>query len=123
MTNETDSKYAVSQRKHICPSFNELRHILNLSQVISIGQNLSLISFDGDQTLYSDGGNFENNMELAFLIICLLKARVKVAIITAAGYGYDGSKYSIRLQGLLDSFIAHELGFEETAQFYVYGGF
>jgi IMP and pyridine-specific 5'-nucleotidase len=76
MTNETDSKYAVSQRKHICPSFNELRHILNLSQVISIGQNLSLISFDGDQTLYSDGGNFENNMELAFLIICLLKARV-----------------------------------------------
>ena len=60
-----DSKYAVSQRRHINPSFNELRHILNLAQVMSIGESLSLISFDGDQTLYTDGGNFEENEELS----------------------------------------------------------
>lgn len=46
-----------------------------------------MISFDGDQTLYSDGGNFEDNDELASAIILLLKNGVKVALITAAGYG------------------------------------
>lgn len=50
---------------------------------------MKLISFDGDQTLYSDGGNFEDNDELALAIILLLKHGVKVALITAAGYGYD----------------------------------
>jgi hypothetical protein len=39
-----------------------------------------------DQTLYSDGGNFdEGNEELADAIIQLLVQGVKVALITAAG--------------------------------------
>ena len=32
---------------------------------MSIGENLQLISFDGDQTLYTDGANFEENEELS----------------------------------------------------------
>ena len=119
-----DAKYSMSKRRHVCPSFNEFRHILNLAQVIAIGENLSLISFDGDQTLYQDGGNFDEDPdnELANSIISLLKANVKVAIITAAGYGNDGSKYAFRLQGLLTSFITHNLSDQEISQFYVFGG-
>lgn len=60
-----DAKYSISKRRFISPSFNELRHILNLSQVMAIGKNLKLITFDGDQTLYSDGGNFEHDEDLA----------------------------------------------------------
>ena len=81
----SDRKYAMSSRQHISPSFHELRHILNLAQVIAIGTDLSLISFDGDQTLYSDGGNFEDNAALAGSIIQLLRVGVAVAVITAAG--------------------------------------
>lgn len=119
---DLDQKYAVSQRRHINPSFNELRHILNLAQVMSIGEDLSLISFDGDQTLYTDGENFEENEDLSKGIICLIKAKVNVAVITAAGYAYDGVKYAVRLKGLLDSFVAHDLTKEEVSQFYVFGG-
>ena len=110
-----DEKYFISERNFVAPSFNEIRHILNLAQIMvtnnsyllifsifdkikfrlchyqAIGRNLQLISFDGDQTLYSDGGNFEDNDELASAIILLLKHNVKVALITAAGYGYYGA--------------------------------
>jgi IMP and pyridine-specific 5'-nucleotidase len=117
-----DAKYSVSLRRHISPSFNEIRHILNLSQVMAIGNTLKLISFDGDQTLYSDGGNFEKNENLAGSIRALLKAGVKVALITAAGYGLDGSKYAVRLTVLLNSFLSSNLTSEEISRFYVFGG-
>ena len=117
-----DSKYAISQRNFISPSFHELRHILNLAQVMAIGKNLSLITFDGDQTLYSDGGNFEPNADLALPIVQLIRSGVKVAVITAAGYGLDGSKYAVRLHGLLRSFIEEGLTSEEIGGFFVFGG-
>jgi hypothetical protein len=47
-----------------------------------------LISFDGDQTLYSDGENFERNPRLAFYLYQLLRHGVNVAVVTAAGYEY-----------------------------------
>lgn len=117
-----DDKYAVSQRRHLPPTFNEIRHILNLAQVIALAKSLSMISFDGDQTLYSDGGNFDDNDELAMGIISLMKSGVKVALITAAGYGLDNSKYEVRLGGLLDKFVAMKLTEEEVGRFYVFGG-
>eukprot|EP01037_Dinobryon_pediforme_P018698 gene18698-18999_t len=89
---------------------------------MAIGRNLQLISFDGDQTLYSDGGNFEDNDELASAIILLLKNGVKVALITAAGYGLDGSKYAQRLRGLFDRFLVEELDAAHVACFFVFGG-
>jgi len=48
-----------------------------------------LISFDGDQTLYSDGENFERNPRLANYLYQLLRHGVVVAIVTAAGYEYN----------------------------------
>ena len=82
-----------------------------------------MISFDGDQTLYSDGGNFDaSNDELALAIIRLLCHGIKVIVITAAGYGYDGSKYEHRLQGLLDRFMDENMSLEHIENFYVFGG-
>jgi IMP and pyridine-specific 5'-nucleotidase len=117
-----DEKYAVSQRRHLPPTFNEIRHILNLAQVIALSQSLSMISFDGDQTLYSDGGNFDDNEELAMGIIYLMKSGVKVALITAAGYGLNNEKYEVRLGGLLEKFVSSDLTEEEVGRFYVFGG-
>lgn len=117
-----DEKYSVSRRRQLPPTFNEIRHILNLAQVLALGKDLSLLSFDGDQTLYSDGGNFEDNDELARGIILLMKAGVRCALITAAGYGLDGSKYEVRLRGLLDRFVLYNLTSEEVSRFLVFGG-
>lgn len=117
-----DQKYLISKRRFVAPSFNEVRHILNLSQIMAIGNNLKMISFDGDQTLYNDGGNLENNAELISGIIQLLTNNVKVAVITAAGYGLDGSKYAIRLRGLLDVFRRQNLTQSQIESFYVIGG-
>jgi IMP and pyridine-specific 5'-nucleotidase len=81
-----DQKYSISQRRMIPPSFNEIRHILNLAQIIDLGKELKMISFDGDQTLYNDGGNFDiKNSELALSLIRLLCHNVKVILVTAAG--------------------------------------
>jgi IMP and pyridine-specific 5'-nucleotidase len=117
-----DEKYAVSQRRHLPPSFNEIRHILNLAQVMALSSSLKLISFDGDQTLYSDGGNFDNKEGLAEGIAMLMKSGVNVAVITAAGYGLDGSKYEVRLRVLLDFFGKIGMTEEEVGRFFVFGG-
>lgn len=117
-----DLKYSISKRRFVSPTFNELRHILNLSQIMAIGKNLQLITFDGDQTLYSDGGNFEKNDELALGIMSLMCHGIKVAVVTAAGYGLDGSKYAKRLQGLLDRFVLEDLTKDQVECFYVFGG-
>eukprot|EP00981_Chlorochromonas_danica_P011412 scaffold3999_cov196-Ochromonas_danica.AAC.8 len=90
---------------------------------MAIGEDLDLITFDGDQTLYSDGGNFDaENDELALGIINLLINNVKVAVITAAGYGLDGSKYEIRLAGLLERFVQEDMEASQIENFYVFGG-
>lgn len=118
-----DNKYAITKRRHIPPSFNEVRHILNLAQIMAIGEDLDMITFDGDQTLYSNGGNFDPlNHELALSIVQLLSNNVKVAVITAAGYGLDGSKYEVRLRGLLQRFVNERLTPEQVDNFYVFGG-
>jgi IMP and pyridine-specific 5'-nucleotidase len=47
-----DAKYRVSCRRFVQPSFNEIRHILNLAQVLAMRKTkLRLVSFDGDCTL------------------------------------------------------------------------
>lgn len=118
-----DTKYSITQRRHIAPTFNEIRHILNLAQIIAIGESLKLITFDGDQTLYNDGGNFDAaNDELALAIIRLLCHGVKVAVVTAAGYGWVGEKYEMRLKGLLTRFIEEKMTKENVENFFVFGG-
>lgn len=124
-----NEKHRLTKRKHIQISFNELRHILNLAQIMALrkvqeppsdavlssahsgllreseacaddnpndlSSQLSsfngprLISFDGDQTLYSDGENFERNPQLAHYLYQLMRHGVHVAVVTAAGYEYE----------------------------------
>ena len=117
-----DAKYFVTKRRQVPPSFNEIRHILNIAQVLAINKDLKLISFDGDNTLYKDGGNFADNENLSWSICSLMRKGIYCALITAAGYGYDGKKYAIRLEGLFKKFIAEKLTAEEIARFFVFGG-
>jgi len=156
-----NAKHCLTARKHIQISFNEIRHIMNLAQIMAFcpenesearEQNKDLlpsikdatitpdpsntqnndvtgqfrgpkfISFDGDQTLYSDGANFESNLELAYYLYLLLKNGVTVAVVTAAGYEYKTEKYEYRLSGLLRYFQQMGLTEQECERFYLFGG-
>lgn len=187
-----NSKYGLTTRRHVCISFNELRHILNLAQIMALSEfsssclttesNIhdemtsnensretertglqklhesspilspllsditsvsasssaahprfssgstegfmgpSLITFDGDQTLYSDGANFESNPVLANYLYLLLTHGVTVAVVTAAGYEYQAEKYELRLSGLLRYFEENGLAAEDCDRFYLMGG-
>ena len=212
-----NAKYGLTKRKHICISFNELRHILNLAQIMALrcadgvttarpdaglqghgddvdreeeeralkrwesqlGEDLDLLStpvlkpaemctssggappsppafdlgggasdgggighnsddsgdsskspfcgpklitFDGDQTLYSDGANFDSNPKLALYLYLLLRNGVTVAVVTAAGYEYQSEKYELRLSGLLAYFRDRALPASDCERFYLFGG-
>ena len=200
-----DEKYKVTSRRHVCLSFNEIRQILNLAQVMALcedepvgtprGVSMSsnnnttnnslanasqitkvnwidssslenhhsssssststptittkkqamcnapspapplpphltprpytgpkLITFDGDQTLYTDGSNFDSNPKLAKSLTLLLQNKVTVAVVTAAGYDYQAEKYEFRLTGLLAFFKESGLTEEECKRFYIFGG-
>ena len=126
-----DATYKISRRRFVSPSFNEIREILNLAQVLAFERpgerttSLKFVTFDGDCTLYSDGKNF-NDMNLAASIARLLRAGVCVALVTAAGYGYEASKYEKRLDSLLQFFFESFRDSEEKEdilrRFYVLGG-
>ena len=81
-----------------------------------------LICFDGDQTLYSDGANFEKSPKLAKYLYLLLKHGVSIAVVTAAGYEYQAVKYELRLSGLLAYFKERGLEKEHLERFYIFGG-
>jgi len=170
-----NKKYALTKRRHITISFNELRHIMNLAQVMALHNGgdgsdkdissslerwekspgplqgvrppspppLSLapfradqtdtcskddfkgpkmITFDGDQTLYSDGANFESNQELASYLYLLLRNGVTIAVVTAAGYEYQKEKYELRLSGLLKYFQDRKLPARDCERFFLFGG-
>ena len=167
-----NKKYALTKRRHISISFNELRHILNLAQImalhdgddellssslerwekspgplqgtrppspppLSLGPAITneyescaeggfkgpkMITFDGDQTLYSDGANFESNQELASYLYLLLRNGVTIAVVTAAGYEYQREKYELRLSGLLKYFQDRKLPAKDCERFFLFGG-
>ncbi|KAJ2000059.1 IMP 5'-nucleotidase [Coemansia thaxteri] len=112
----------ISARKHVPPSFNDIRRILNMAQVMAIAPHLQLVTFDGDMTLYADGQNFEEDTALTALLIGLLRRQITVAIVTAAGYGEDAPRYEHRLSGLLAGFEKAALTPQEAGRFYVLGG-
>lgn len=155
-----NDKHCLTNRKHIQISFNEIRHILNLAQVIAMrypeeddegtqatenfrlpSTNLGddtdfkeealgpgqlkgpkMITFDGDQTLYTDGANFDSNPRLANYLYLLLRHGVSVVVVTAAGYEYNVAKYEFRLSGLLNYFKQKKLSLKECGRFYLFGG-
>lgn len=81
-----------------------------------------MITFDGDQTLYSDGANFDANPELANYLYLLLRHGVTIAVVTAAGYEYATEKYELRLSGLLAYFKEKKLPPADCERFYLFGG-
>ena len=110
------------------------RNYRDRSESIAIEENLSLlpssvsmpgpklICFDGDQTLYSDGANFEKSPKLAKYIYLLLKHGVTIAVVTAAGYEYQAATYELRLSGLLAYFRERGLEGGDLGRFYIFGG-
>ena len=82
----------------------------------------TMITFDGDQTLYSDGANFEGNPQLANYLYLLLRHGVTLAVVTAAGFEYNTERYEMRLSGLLAYFKSMNLPPEDCERFYLFGG-
>ena len=113
---------AITGRKLVPPSFNDIRHLLNRAQILAVAPNLKLMTFDGDMTLYADGCNFPAESELVKSIIETLDSGVKVALVTAAGYPDDAKRYEQRLEGLLLGFKKSKVTNQKLEQFYVLGG-
>ncbi|KAJ3332975.1 IMP 5'-nucleotidase [Blyttiomyces sp. JEL0837] len=113
---------SVAARRYVPPSFNDIRHILNMAQVSAIAGAVKLITFDGDMTLYADGADFAHDSELVDLIVGLLRADIHVAIVTAAGYPGDAARYEKRLSGLLDGIRSSDLPHSKQNKFHVLGG-
>ncbi|KAF9428195.1 IMP 5'-nucleotidase [Podila epigama] len=117
-----NAKHSIAARRFVPPSFNDIRRILNTAQVMAIAPTLKLITFDGDMTLYDDGTSFTETSPLIPLLIMLMRAGLHVAIVTAAGYPGDASKYEERLAGLLKRFDQEQLSEKMLERFYVLGG-
>ncbi|KAH3900306.1 related to IMP-specific 5'-nucleotidase 1 [Saccharomycodes ludwigii] len=110
-----DSKKKISCRRFVSPSFNDIRHILNTAQILQFGtaqNDVRLITFDGDVTLYEDGGNLTTTNRVVPRIISLLKLGVKIGIVTAAGYD-EPEKYEERLYGLIQ-LLQNDIGMDSV---------
>lgn len=99
-----DRKRYISSRRFVSPSFNDVRLILNSSQIMAVTtySSLQLATFDGDVTLYDDGQSLEPSSPIVPRLLDLLKKNVKIGIVTAAGYT-TADRYYSRLHGLLDA--------------------
>lgn len=99
-----DGRRFISYRRFVAPSFNDIRLILNTAQVMSLVRAgpIELITFDGDVTLYDDGGSLDQLSPVIPRILGLLSKGTKVGIVTAAGY-LDARRYHERLGGLLEA--------------------
>lgn len=117
-----DKERKMTARSHIQPSFNEIRLILNLAQSMASARDLRLVTLDGDQTLYEDGGNLAADAVLVTDLVGLMDRGVIVAVCTAAGYT-QAERYEARLHGLLEGMrsIPQPPG-AAPRRFYVVGG-
>ncbi|RCI13729.1 hypothetical protein L249_8176 [Ophiocordyceps polyrhachis-furcata BCC 54312] len=98
-----DGKRNISRRRYVAPSFNDVRLILNSAQLMAVtADGLELATFDGDVTLYEDGGSLDRDSEMVPRILSLMRRGVKIGIVTAAGYT-TAEPYYHRLRGLLDA--------------------
>eukprot|EP00750_Incisomonas_marina_P029273 INCI7089.2.p1 GENE.INCI7089.2~~INCI7089.2.p1 ORF type:complete len:418 (-),score=70.33 INCI7089.2:559-1812(-) len=117
-----NQKARFSQRSFVPPSFNEIRDLLNVAQVhATCTDKVQMISFDGDQTLYSDGSCI-SNQSIIDSIVRLLQDGVVIAIVTAASYLDNASGYERRIDLLLQHFRQVKLPAEKLSNFYVLGG-
>lgn len=119
---EYDEFSSLSKRKYVLPNFAEVRHILNIAQVHASSKDVRLVTFDADGTLYADGMHFEDDNKMIDKIMQLMELGIHVAIVTAAGYPGEPSRFEGRLKGLVDAFRAQELPKEVRDRFHVMGG-
>jgi IMP and pyridine-specific 5'-nucleotidase len=100
-----DERRAISSRRFVAPSFNDIRLVLNSAQIMSLATlngPLKLVTFDGDLTLYEDGQSLTSENPVIPPIMSLLKRGICVGIVTAAGYT-EAVRYYERLHGLLEA--------------------
>ncbi|RQX74847.1 putative IMP-specific 5'-nucleotidase 1 [Toxoplasma gondii CAST] len=116
-----DARACMTKRKVVPPSFHECREILNLAQILESRSQLRLVTMDGDETLYPDGANFTDE-RIARHIAALLRRGTKVAVVTAAGYGYETARYEERLGVLFEFLRKEKMPAEAAGNFYVMGG-
>ena len=116
----------LSRRKYVPPTFSEVRSVLNLSVVHAVAPLLTLLTLDADDTLYNDGGSLSFDAPNIPWLIRLLRAGVKVAVVTAAAYPKEPHRYENRLAGLLSAIaFAVEAGAPPQPlldNFYIMGG-
>eukprot|EP00033_Pygsuia_biforma_P001040 GCRY01001186.1.p1 GENE.GCRY01001186.1~~GCRY01001186.1.p1 ORF type:complete len:352 (+),score=34.53 GCRY01001186.1:272-1327(+) len=111
-------------RKFVPPSPREIIHILNYSQLLESNKSASLLCFDGDGTLYDEGGNVEFNSAIENLLFEKMQRGYTIALVTAAGYP-ESSHYELRLRGLLKRLQDYENQHPESAlssRLFVMGG-
>ncbi|CDJ39563.1 IMP-specific 5'-nucleotidase 1, related, partial [Eimeria tenella] len=116
-----DKIYNFSKRQFAAPSRNECRVLLNLAQVLASRGQLKLLTLDGDETLYPDGGQLQQE-EMAQSIAQLLQRGVNVAVVTGAGYGYEAPLYAQRLGCLFRVFQKSNLLPAAAKRFFLMGG-
>jgi len=119
---EYDEFSSLSKRRYVLPNFAEVRHILNIAQVHASSKDVRLVTFDADGTLYADGMHFEDDNKMIDKIMQLMELGIHVAIVTAAGYPGEPSRFEGRLKGLVDAFKAQALPKEVRDRFHVMGG-
>ncbi len=122
-----DERRSISVRRLVCPSFNDIRLILNTAQALALAQArepLQMVTFDGDVTLYEDGKSLADDAKVIPRLIRLLSNDIIVGVVTAAGYNEKtGEKYYHRLKGLIDAIVQNEdLTVEQKQRFTVMGG-
>ncbi|KAI9739354.1 MAG: IMP 5'-nucleotidase [Cirrosporium novae-zelandiae] len=122
--NYQDNHRRISSRRFVAPSFNDIRLVLNTAQLLGLVRSggVKLVTFDGDVTLYPDGGSLTENTPVISRLLGLLRADIKIGIVTAAGYT-DASKYYTRLYGLLDAIAkSEELTLAQKENIIIMGG-
>ncbi|KAF2115754.1 IMP-specific 5'-nucleotidase 1 [Lophiotrema nucula] len=118
-----DQRRFISWRRFVPPSFNDVRLILNTSQIMSLVRNgpLDLVTFDGDVTLYDDGKSLTPDNAVIPRILRLMRNGSRIGIVTAAGYS-EARRYYERLYGLLDAIHASDLPAASKQNLIVMGG-
>ena len=118
-----DQRRAISYRRFVPPSFNDVRLVLNTAQVMSLVRSgpIELVTFDGDVTLYDDGMNLLPDNPIIPKILHLMRRGSKIGIVTAAGYTKANPYYG-RLFGLLHAIQESDLPLESKQGFIIMGG-
>lgn len=124
-----DAYTAISDRRMVAPSFNDVRRILNTAQIFYFKDQkrrhgrdlLRMVTFDGDVTLYEDGGSLDYTNPVIPYLLKLLESNICVGIVTAAGYD-EPHKYESRLEGLITAVHDSSLTADQKSRLTVMGG-